>query len=410
MLVVNIEIGVVGPHDLVDDVAAICEEQPAVVAHRFDYDHESQAVGLVEARAGSVDAWLFTGVVPYGLASEAGALTRPATFVDYTGATLLQAMVRLLRDGHDVSRMSIDTLPSADVTATLREAGVPTAGVRTLPHQSGVESAGVVEFHRKARRGARGTGVAVTCLSSAYEVLCTEMPVLRLVPSAHSVRIAVGQLLLHADSQAQEDAQLVLGLVELPGGDDGLSKEANALAGSVARYTGDTYLLVTTRGPVHAVTGGFTSLPMLRRLADRHDVVRVGFGLGRSSAEAETLARRALSRARRLGDVAAVLSLRGEADIVLESAVPVAAGETRLPVLAQRVGISVSTLERLIAAQEAAGAEPLTTRDVAARLRVQQRTARRMLHRLELAGLAERTGNLLSGGSGRPLTAYRITA
>ncbi|GIJ72451.1 hypothetical protein [Virgisporangium ochraceum] len=405
----GIEIGVVGPHDLVDDVAAICEEQPAVVAHRFDYDHESQAVGLVEARAGSVDAWLFTGVVPYTMASEAGVLTRPATFVDYTGATLLQAMVRLLRDGHDVSRMSIDTVPSADVTATLREAGVPTAGVRTLPYQSGVDSADVVEFHRRARRGTRGTHVAVTCLSSAYEVLVTEMPALRLVPSAHSVRIAARQLMLHADSQAQEDAQLVLGLVELPGGDDGLSKEANALAGSVARYTGDTYLLVTTRGPVHAVTGGFTSLPMLRRLADRHDVVRVGFGLGRSSAEAETLARRALARARRLGDVAAVLSLRGEADVVLESAMPVSAGETRLPVLAQRVGISVSTLERLIAAQEAAGSEPLTTREVAARLAVQQRTARRMLHRLELAGLAERTGNLLSGGSGRPLTAYRIT-
>ncbi|GIJ57760.1 hypothetical protein Vau01_052760 [Virgisporangium aurantiacum] len=413
-MLVGIEIGVVGPHDLVDDVAAICEEQPGVVAHRLDYDHESQAVGLVEARAGTVEAWLFTGVVPYTLAAEAGVLTRPATFVDYTGATLLQAMVRLLRDGHDVSRMSIDTVPSADVSTTLREAGVPTAGVRTLSYQSGVESTDVVEFHRRARRGARGTGVAVTCLRSAYEVLCAEMPAFRLVPSAYSVRVAVRQLMLHADNQAQEDAQVVLGLVELPGGDDGLSKEANALAGSVARYTGDTYLLVTTRGPVHDVTGGFTSLPMLRRLADRHEVVRVGFGLGRSSAEAETLARRALARARRLGDVAAVLSLRGEADVVLESAVPLAsdksaAGETRLPVLAQRVGISVATLERLIAVQQAAGTDPLTTREVATRLRVQQRTARRMLHRLELAGLAERTGSLLSGTSGRPLTAYRIT-
>jgi hypothetical protein len=32
-----------------------------------------------------------------------------------------------------------------------------------------------------------------------------------------------------------------------------------------------------------------------------------------------------------------------------------------------------------------------------------------MLHRLELAGLAERTGNLTSGNSGRPLTLYRLT-
>jgi hypothetical protein len=32
-----------------------------------------------------------------------------------------------------------------------------------------------------------------------------------------------------------------------------------------------------------------------------------------------------------------------------------------------------------------------------------------MLHRLELAGLAERTGKLASGTSGRPLTVYRLT-
>jgi hypothetical protein len=31
-----------------------------------------------------------------------------------------------------------------------------------------------------------------------------------------------------------------------------------------------------------------------------------------------------------------------------------------------------------------------------------------MLHRLELAGLAERTGSLISGASGRPLTLYRL--
>lgn len=67
----TIEIGVIGPHDLVDDVAAACEEQPGVTARRLHYDHESQAPAIVEAHAGQVEAWLFTGVVPYTLAREA---------------------------------------------------------------------------------------------------------------------------------------------------------------------------------------------------------------------------------------------------------------------------------------------------------------------------------------------------
>ncbi|MFS8478088.1 MAG: hypothetical protein FWJ93_03805 [Micromonosporaceae bacterium] len=148
---------------------------------------------------------------------------------------------------------------------------------------------------------------------------------------------------------------------------------------------------------------------MLGRLADRHDTVRIGFGLGRSAAEAESLARRALTRARRIGKVAAVLSLRGDLDIVLATTAPAPTPtDGNLAIIAQRVGLSVATLQRLREVRATVGPAPLTTRDVADRLAVAQRTARRMLHRLELAGLAERTGSLASGTSGRPLTLYRL--
>ncbi|WP_394490062.1 hypothetical protein [Nonomuraea sp. JJY05] len=399
----GIVIGVVGPHDLVDDVAAVCEEQPGVSTLRLDYDHESQAPAIVEAHASSVEGWLFTGIVPYMLSRDADALTRPAAFVDYSGATLLSALVRLQHEGQDITRLSIDTLSAADVQATFAEAGLPTADLRTLPYRPEMTSKKAVTFHRKGAAHA-----VITCLSSVHEALRDELHVLRLVPSVHSVRVALRQLMLTAEGQAQEDAQIAIGLVEVAN-EEGLLREATALGGTLAAFRGGTHLLVTTRGPLHDATGGFTALPMLARLAAQNDVVRVGFGLGRSAAEAESLARRALARARRIGEVAAVLSLRADTDIVLESVTPAPTGAQNLSVIARRVGLSVPTLEKLLEARAAAGDEPLTTREIAERLAVQQRTARRMLHRLELAGLAERTGNLTSGTSGRPLTLYRLT-
>ncbi|MER6947888.1 hypothetical protein ABT294_28020 [Nonomuraea sp. NPDC000554] len=398
----GIVIGVVGPHDLVDDVAATCEEQPGVSALRLDYDHESQAPAIVDAHASAVEGWLFTGIVPYMLSRDADVLSRPAAFVDYSGATLLSALVRLQHEGRDVTRLSIDTLSAADVHATFTEAGLPTEELRTLPYRPEMTSKKAVAFHR------RGSHAVITCLSSVHEALRDEMQVLRLAPSVHSIRVALRQLLLTTEGQAQEDAQIALGLVEVEN-EEGLLREATALGGTLAAFRGGTHLLVTTRGPLHDATGGFTGLPMLARLAAQNQVVRVGFGLGRSAAEAESLARRALARARRIGDVAAVLSLRADTDIVLESVTATPAGEQNLAVIARRVGLSVLTLEKLMEARAAAGGEPLTTREIADRLAVQQRTARRMLHRLELAGLAERTGNLTSGSSGRPLTLYRLT-
>ena len=404
-----VQVGVVGPHDLVDDVAAVCEEQSRVTAYRLNYGHESEAPAITAAHASSVDAWLFTGVVPYTLCREAETLTRPAVFVDYTGATLLQALVRLVREGHDVSRMSIDTLSTADVVATFTEAGVPVASIATLPYRGGVTSAQTETFHRRARRGSRGSQVALTCLRSVYEKLRGEMPVHRLAPSTHAVRNAVRQLLLETDNQMREDAQLVIGLAELSGGDEGLLKEVVSVGGTTTPLAGGMHLLISTRGPLYAATNGFSGLPMLRRLAELHETVRIGFGLGRGAAEAENLARRALSRARKVGPVASVLSTR-DADLILAAAgAPADPAAANLTVVAQRVGLSVATLQRLREVRESAGSAPVNTRDLADRLGVQPRTARRMLNRLELAGLAERTGSLASGTSGRPSTLYRIT-
>lgn len=397
-------IGVIGPHDLVDDVAAICEKQQGVRAERYDYDDESQAPALAEAHHEFVDAYLFTGVVPYTLARTAGVLARPAMFVDYTGATLLEALIRLLADGHDVSRLSIDTLPKAEVVATFAGVGLPSDGVAVLPYHSGLSSADVIAFHRRQRRA-----VAVTCLGSAYEALESDLPVVRLRPSAHAVRVALRQLLLATEGQAHEDAQIALGLVELSGDEEGLLKEAAGLGGSLARARGGIHLLVTTRGPLSDATSQFTSLPMLSRLAETRSMVRIGFGVGHSAAEAESLARRALSRARRLGEVAAVACLRGNTDIVLQQTPAgdhVHGGKIDRPitVLAQRAGLSVQTLQRLAEVTDPV----ITSRDLAGRLGVEQRTARRLLHRLERAGLAERAGNQ-PVPSGRPLTLYRLT-
>ncbi|TDE08567.1 hypothetical protein [Jiangella asiatica] len=404
-------IGVVGPHDLVDSVAAVCEEQAGVRVHRFDYDHETQAPGLVTTHASGVDAWLFTGIVPYTIAHDA--LTRPASFVDYSGSTLLQALVRLLRDGADVTALSVDTLDTAQVDDTLAEAGVPTDGVRTLPYRPGATAADMAAFHR--RHAARHPGaVAVTCLASVHDELAGELPVFRLAPSPQSVRAALRQLLLTASSQIQEDAQVALGLVELgPAGAAGpdLAREVGMLGGSLSRYSDTMSLIVTTRGPLHDASHGFTALPLLHRLGQRHDIARIGFGLGHSGAEAERLARRALARARNHGDVAAVVSSRNDVDILLEVVAPAQGpvSEQSRAVVASRVGLSVATLDRLREITSANGDRPLTTRDIADGLGVQLRTARRMLQRLELAGCAERSGSLDSGTIGRPLTLYRVS-
>ena len=404
-------IGVVGPHDLVTSVADLCDQTSGVDIQRFAYDHETEASRIVDVHADEVDAWLFTGVIPYTVAAEH--LTRPAAYIDYTGTSLLHAVIRLVIDGHDISRLSIDTLATSDVLDALAESELATSGVSSLPFRAGLTSDALMEFHRQ--RAAEGA-VAITCVSSVYETLRDEITILRLVPSWDSIRTTLRQLLLLTSNQTSEDAHVVLGIVKAQPWteelDKDLAREAAGIAGVVCPLEEGSRLVITTRGPLADATNQFTSAPILRRLATDGRRILIGFGFGRGAAEAERLARRALARAASHGQVAAVASFRNDIDIVLDVDHGIGTGKTAaeapgIGVITARVGLSASTVRRLRDA--ASGTDPVTTRDIASALGIEQRTARRMMQRLELAGYAERVGRNASGASGRPLTLYRLT-
>ncbi len=398
-------IGVVGPSDLVTSSSRIVGALRGVEVVPLKYRRETDTPKVMAAAPPSVDAWLFTGVIPYQLAAAHDLLDRPAAHVEYTGATLMRALVQLLRDGRDVTSMSIDVLDDAQVRETFDEVGLPTRGIRVLPYHPGLSSDDVIAFHRKA-----GATVAITCLRSAYERLRTEQTTLRLAPSVYSVRAAVNSLLLVHDALRSDDAQIALGLVEIAAaGESALRREAGSLGGSVIRYDDKRYLLVTTRGPLEQVTAAFTELAMLTRLKEQFGPVRIGFGIGGSGTETEALARRALGRARMAGRTAAAVSLRNDIDLILVGgAAPRAQQRSKLQLLAQRAGLSKATLERLQELVHAAPGAGVTTRTVADYLGIQPRTARRVLNRLERAGLADATGTQLGNGSGRPLVVYRV--
>ncbi|WP_228978984.1 hypothetical protein [Streptomyces sp. DH12] len=404
-------VGVIGPEDLVDRVVAVAGDAGAARLRALPYRHEDETCEVVRDGAGSADALLFTGVVPYTLAARAGLVDRPAMYVPYSGATLLRALVELLRLGHDVSRISIDTLGRADVTETLIEAKLPTEQVRVLPYRPGLTSADLVDFHLAARER-HGATVALTCLGSAFHQLEHRLHTVRLAPSRHSIRATLRALVLATAGAHSDDAQVALGIVELPGDDAGLAADLAVLGASLAGLPDGSRLAVTTRGALEKATDQFTRLPFLDGLAARHGTAHVGFGLGRTAAEAEALARRAVNRARAVGPVAGVVCLKDDVDMVIVheagDGAPAGAPESA-GLLARRVGLDPRTLERLRELVAAGAGHDVTAHRVAEHLAVQQRTARRILKRLERAGVAVPVGSLQEGRTGRPPTVYRVS-
>ncbi|MGZ0147708.1 hypothetical protein ACXJJ3_11620 [Kribbella sp. WER1] len=397
-------VGLIGPADVVAQVAAVAAgEFPALDLHPSPYAHEGQAVDLIRSAPDRIDAWLFTGPVPFDLARRAGVLRRPATFVDYTGATLYQALRADARRHWDVA--SVDTLRRTEVLRAFRAAGLPTERVRVCEYGAGRDVTDLAAFHRSVARSG-GTALAITCRRSVYDAVGPSLPMLRLAPSAGAVRSALTATSLVCDRAVGADAQVVVGLVDVPASPE-LAAEVRRLAGVTAPLSPTLSVILTTRAVLAEETGSFRRLVMLDRLSHGRPRVHAGFGVGRTVAVAEVLARRALARATAAGPSAAVVSFGAGADLLLtgrSADAPGTGGTVSVAVAERRSGIEQTKLRRILAVAEA---DRVTAADVARSLAIEDRSARRLLERLVQAGVAEAT-TTRAGTVGRPPKSYLL--
>jgi DNA-binding transcriptional ArsR family regulator len=405
----RIPLAVIGPHDLTERTCQVAEEFPTLEALPYSYDHESETESLVMASRHTTAALLFTGVVPFRIAESAGLLDRPAAYISYTGASLYRALLRLVLDGHAIDRFSIDTLTREQVTEALEDAGLPTDGIHIVDYGFRTPTAEVVADHLAAHRK-HGTTVAITCLRSAFEGIGDQMVAVRLSPALQSIRVGLSTVLLESLRGETAHAQVAIGIVDLDTEDDTIARHSAALGGSVVPLgDGTSSLLITTRGLLLEATSGLSQLPLLDRLAETHQRAHIGFGVGRSAADAEVLARSALRRARALGPRAAAVALSADRVVDLQRVGDdVEVERPSLPLLAQRSGMRQETLTKLRALIEERGDPEVTAGEIAEAFGIEQRAGRRILTKLVRAGLAEIVGSRPDGGSGRPPLLYRV--
>jgi hypothetical protein len=433
---------VVGPPDLVETVMSVAAAEPVAdgcTLIPMSYGREQDAVDLVAAAQERVEAFCFTGPVPYDLTDTAGVLHRPASVIPLAGEALYRALLQVaVRPGADVHRISVDTLAVSQVREAYLELGLDAAQVRIRPYTAGDGARQAVEFHLD-RYGAKDTCAALTCRRSVYdELLGHEVPAFRIVPTRHSIRAALMTAALLASGSRAEHSRLALCVVEVDQVDPVgratpsthwmqelrlnlhrvLLGQAQQLHATLVPLTPDRYLLVTTFGDLEAATDGFRAAPLLDEVDEQLGLrVSVGIGAGRSAHDAEQAAYQALAQARSRGGHRAMVL--GEDDILLALPRPDSAlrlldaqeraasdGETDAD---GRKESARRTLEKLRGALgDAPGHAVVDAAQAADLLSVSPRTARRLLQALMDQRLAWPVASEAGPTRGRPRRRFRL--
>jgi hypothetical protein len=442
----ELTIGVVGPHELVERImlsgtatpgpysAAAALSSPGMphgalttgpgLARRLigaAYRAEAEAADKVLRLGSRIDAWVFASRVPYSYARRAGVLRGPATCVPLSGSALYATLLRAsMEGGFDLSRVSVDVLSRGDVADAFAELGTAMDDVHVRDDPA--NPAALAAFHERVWRRHQTT-VAFTCLESvAQRLKALEIPVLVVRPTGSAIRAALRIATLLGAQRRLEEAQLAVAVVEVPNLRETsrraaprqsreelrltvhrlLLQEAQRMQATVSPAGEHSFLVTATRGSLAVATDGFRIAPFTERARSELGIsVEVGVGLGRTAHDAEAHARAALARSH------TTPAARGFA---LDREGHTLAPGPREPALAQADSLKgMATLSRLADKLSADQGARVVDAETAGRLLgVTSRTARRLLHTLVEEGLAWPLPPSRTPQPGRPRQFYRL--
>jgi hypothetical protein len=442
---VELTIGVVGPHELVERVmlsGAATPGQSAIspgaagagwphgpfstgtgMARRLvaaAYRSEQEAPDKVLRLGSAIDVFLFASPVPLEYARRAGVLRSPATCVPLSGSALFATLLRARADSrHDLSRVSVDVLNRGDVEDAFAELDIPATDIHV--REDPANAATLAAFHERLWRRSQ-TSVAFTCLESvAQRLTAAGIPVCAVRPTSSAIRSALRTATLLGAHRRLEEAQLAVAVVEVPTLRETsrrtaprqsqeelrltvhrfLLQEAQRIQASVSPAGDHTFLVTATRGSLSGATDGFRVPPFSDHARSELGIaIEVGVGLGRTAQDAEAHARAALSRSH------AGPAVRGFAlDREGHALVPAPRTPTAVPAVRPK---GLETLSRLADKLEDDGARVVDAETAGRLLGVTSRTARRLLHTLVEEGLAWPLPPNRTPQPGRPRQFYRL--
>lgn len=422
-------IGVLGAPDsvaLVEEVAAEMELDAPLVARA--YDTAEDAIALADELDLLSEVILFSGRLPYLVATARGAYRARLQYMPHEGTDLYRTLARILLDRKELPRISLDSIDPKVVGETFADLGLdPPEHVLELPmpgKQPSFDMLRLSEGHAALHEQGK-VDLCLTCVKEVHDALVAQqVPSVRIVHSRQVIRESLRRAGLAIQLAQAEAARLAVCVVELtpparlldgPGAPeaniarDVARRYADLLSGTITSFDRSETVIHTSRGVVERQVRLSSADRSSLARTEYRDLVNVGIGLGETAQTAEAKARQALSFAKRhrvpclCTEDGAIIPIHGDA-----ASIPSREVRPRWRATAEELGVSPATLHKLVEALRVLNPSAFTARQLAAAYGIQSRSARRLIADLERVGLIAPTGSERGPGAGRPHVVYRF--
>ncbi|MDF2635372.1 MAG: hypothetical protein K0R78_2246 [Pelosinus sp.] len=431
----KIRISVVGPADSVALIVEVGKEYAKrVEINALTYTKPTEVPQLIEEMGDIPDAWLFSGLVPYYYAVDSQLTAKPLFYIPHTGSSLYRVLLQIACvEKLDFDSISFDLLSRAEIEDTFADIPLQVKNIYVKEFSNIISAEDLVAYHYDLWQSGK-TKAAVTTLQSAYvELKKKKMPVFRIWPLRDNIRTTLNLIIRTVEAATFKESQIAVQYIAI---DDYstvvrearssyevrrleaalysiLINYAEMAKGSINVHGHGQYSIYSTRGAVEKITDNFTVMPI------KEDIIRVlsvpvsgGIGFGMTAHAAEENAYKAMGFARHSGKGNwMVVSDDGTVSGPLSSAsylqYSLRIEDAECQRLAHVLGVSGTTVNRLLASLNRMDIEAVGAEELANHLSLTTRSARRLLAVLVDNNLAV-VSRQEALHKGRPRNLYRL--
>ena len=426
----KIRIGILGPRDSVEKILSAVSLYSDIEFNSYEKEEVVDAPDAFDLCQEENDAVFFSGVAVMEEVRKNKLISKPYDYIPRSGYSLVSAIWEMTQKSLPYKRVSIDVVPDQVLQEVSEEFNLSFDKIYTMPFSPEYPESAYEKQHRSLIRRKK-VDVILTGFGSIYSHLKQDgLPAVRLYPSVIQIRQHLDQLINHIRTQDFRSAGIALQIIRIKGikhdslgNYNDLEKRGKfyiellpyvkGVQGSLFAFGREEMIIYSTRGEIEA-EGNRRLLRDLVCWSEQSNLhFYSGIGFGTTAYEAEKSARKALANAKELPASGAYIvdddQIKGpiceaeELDYFIKVADPVVLK------ISEKTGLSAAYISKIQAAISRSGKDSFDSDELSQLLNTGERTARRILKKLQDSGMGEvvaKENRLLRG---RPKNIIRIT-
>ena len=418
-------VGVVGPKESCGIIRK--------AIHQIDQSHEvrlytrelvREAVDVIDICEQECDGVIFTGsgICDYVLGHHQ--MQKPYTYIKRSASSISEVFLKMVREGREIDTFSIDVVEKQIIEDILDAFHIQPRNIYTCPLLAGVAEEEYVAWHMELLEK-KMTDVAVTAYVAVYHMIEEKGGrVFYLEPKRSQVRDALADLEKGWALAQAEYSQIAVELIQMsnfPEKEDQyysamaskaefeveLIRYVRGIQGSVFPFGRDEYVIYANSGVVKGKKNHKDLRILQREGKNLGLVVNAGLGMGLTAYQAEMHARKALEYSLGKGEggifqIDEEEKIQGPLGLEQQLQYSMISFDPKIQTISEKTGLSMESILKIQAIADVRKSYVFDASELAECLGITVRSARRILSKIQAAGLGTVCARESAAKGGRP--------